>query len=321
MERAGAGLARVAAAAAVGGPLCVVVGKGNNGGDGLVAARLLREDGHVVRVLSIAPTDELRGDAATNLERLPGDPPETWDPAGLDGAGVVVDALLGTGFEGEPREPVAGAIAAINAQPAPVVACDVPSGVNAGTGEVEGEAVRAAVTATFHGAKAGLWVEPGKGHAGVVEVVDIGVPRGAPSPERVGLVSERVLGLYPHRPRNGSKFDSGVVVVAGGSAGLTGAPTMVARSAQRAGAGYVQVAVPSSVQQVVELRLLEQMTRACPTRTAGTRLPARTIWQSWPSVPARWSWARAWVARRARWPLPGGWPARWWPRCWWTPTG
>ncbi len=107
----------------------------------------------VVRVLAIAPTDELRGDPATNLERLPGDPPEAWDPAALEGAGVVVDALLGTGFEGEPREPVAGAIAAINAQPAPVVACDVPSGVNATTGEVEGEAVRAAVTATFHGAE------------------------------------------------------------------------------------------------------------------------------------------------------------------------
>jgi ADP-dependent NAD(P)H-hydrate dehydratase / NAD(P)H-hydrate epimerase len=269
MERAGAGLARLAADAAGHGPVCVVVGKGNNGGDGLVAARLLREDGHTVRVLAIAPTDELRGDAATSLERLPGAPPEAWDPAALDGAGVVVDALLGTGFEGEPREPVAGAIAAINAQPAPVVACDVPSGVNATTGEVEADAVRATVTATFHGPKVGLWVEPGKGHAGVVEVVEIGVPRGAPAPERAGLISERVLSLYPHRARNGSKFDSGVVVVAGGSAGLTGAPTLAARSAQRAGAGYVQVAVPASVRQVVELRLLEQMTRALPDVDGG----------------------------------------------------
>ena len=269
MERAGAGLARIAAEAAGDGPLCVVVGKGNNGGDGLVAARLLREDGHVVRVLAIAPTEELRGDAATNLERLPGAPPEAWDPAALEGAGVVVDALLGTGFEGEPREPVAGAIAAINAQAAPVVACDLPSGVNATTGEVEAEAVRATVTATFHGPKVGLWVEPAKGHAGLVEVVEIGVPRGAPAPERAGLISERVLALYPHRSRNGSKFDSGVVVVAGGAAGLTGAPTMAARSAARAGAGYVQVAVPASAQQVVELRLLEQMTRGLPDEDGG----------------------------------------------------
>jgi ADP-dependent NAD(P)H-hydrate dehydratase / NAD(P)H-hydrate epimerase len=144
------------------------------------------------------------------------------------------------------------------------VACDVPSGVNASTGEVEGEAVRAAATATFHGPKIGLHVEPGKGHAGRVETVEIGIPRGAPGAERAGLISERVLALYPRRERSGSKFASGVVVVAGGSMGLTGAPTMAARSAQRAGAGYVQVAVPRPVQPAVDLRLLEQMSRALP---------------------------------------------------------
>jgi NAD(P)H-hydrate epimerase len=264
MERAGGGLARVAAEVGGGGPVCVVVGKGNNGGDGLVAARHLREDGHPVVVLSVAPAEELRGDAATNLGRLPGDAPEPFAPERLAGAAVVVDALLGTGFEGAPRDPVAPAIAVLNAQSARVVACDVPSGVDASTGEVEGEAVRAAVTATFHGSKVGLHVEPGKTHAGVVDVVEIGIPRGAPAPGEVGLISERVLGLYPHRRRSGSKFDSGVVVVAGGSRGLTGAPTMAARSAQRAGAGYVQLAVPASVEQVVELRLLEQMTRGLP---------------------------------------------------------
>ena len=244
MERAGAGLARVAAEAAAPGPLRIVVGKGNNGGDGLVAARLLREDGHELDVLSTAPLEELRGDARVNLERLPGDAPEPFAAERLDGSGVVVDALLGTGFEGVPREPVASAIAAINAAAAPVVGCDVPSGVNASTGEVEGEAVGALVTATFHGSKLGLHVEPGKSHAGAVAVIEIGIPRGAPAPEAGGLISERVLDLYPHRQRSGSKFASGVVVVAGGSAGLTGAPTMAARSASRAGAGYVQVAVP-----------------------------------------------------------------------------
>ncbi|HEU0023982.1 MAG TPA: NAD(P)H-hydrate dehydratase [Thermoleophilaceae bacterium] len=264
MERAGIGLASAAAAAAGDGPVCVVIGKGNNGGDGLVAARLLREDGHPVTVLAISPLEELRGDAEVNLERLPGDPPEPFAPDRLEGAGVVVDAILGTGFEGAPRDPAASAIAALNDQPAPIVACDIPSGVDAATGEVEGEAARAAVTATFHGPKVGLYVEPGKSRAGVVEVVEIGVPRGAPQPGRAGLISDRVLDLYPRRRRSGSKFDSGVVVVAGGSTGLTGAPTMAARSAQRAGAGYVQVAVPASVEQVVELRLLEQMTRGLP---------------------------------------------------------
>ncbi len=264
MERAGAGLARVAAEAAAPGPLRIVVGKGNNGGDGLVAARLLREDGHELDVLSTAPLEELRGDARVNLERLPGDAPEPFAAERLDGSGVVVDALLGTGFEGVPREPVASAIAAINAAAAPVVGCDVPSGVNASTGEVEGEAVGALVTATFHGSKLGLHVEPGKSHAGAVAVIEIGIPRGAPAPEAGGLISERVLDLYPHRQRSGSKFASGVVVVAGGSAGLTGAPTMAARSASRAGAGYVQVAVPRSAQAAIDMRLLEQMSRGLP---------------------------------------------------------
>ena len=264
MERAGAGLARVVAEAAAPGPVRIVVGKGNNGGDGLVAARLLREDGQEVDVLSTAPLEELRGDARANLERLPGSAPEPFAPERLDGSGVIVDALLGTGFEGVAREPAASAIAAINAVGAPVVACDVPSGVNASTGEIEAEAVSALATATFHGSKLGLHVEPGKSHAGAVEVVDIGVPRGAPAPGAGGLISERVLDLYPHRPRSGSKFESGVVVVVGGSAGLTGAPTMAARSASRAGAGYVQVAVPESAQAAIDMRLLEQMSRGLP---------------------------------------------------------
>jgi ADP-dependent NAD(P)H-hydrate dehydratase / NAD(P)H-hydrate epimerase len=264
MERAGAGLARVTAAVARPGPVRVVVGKGNNGGDGLVVARLLREDGHEVDVLTTGALHELRGDPRTNLERLPGEPPQPFDPVRLAGSGVIVDALLGTGFEGSPREPVASAIAAINAAGAPVVACDVPSGVNASSGEVEGEAVRADATATFHAPKLGLLVAPGKEHAGAVESVPIGIPRGAPGPDRAGLMSERLLELYPRRGRSGSKFASGVVVVVGGSLGLTGAPTMAALSAARAGAGYVQVAVPGPVQPAVDLRLLEQMSRGLP---------------------------------------------------------
>jgi hydroxyethylthiazole kinase-like uncharacterized protein yjeF len=264
MERAGEGLARVTAAAARPGPIRVVVGKGNNGGDGFVVARLLRADGHEVDVLAAADLDGLKGDAKANLERLPGRPPEAFASDRLSGSGAVVDALLGTGFEGAPREPLASAIAAINESDSPVVACDVPSGVDAATGEVAGEAVHAAVTATFHGPKIGLYVNPGREHAGAVEVVEIGIPRGAQGAERAGLIADRVLDLYPRRERSGSKFVSGVVVVAGGSLGLTGAPTMAARSAQRAGAGYVQVAVPGAVQQAVDLRLLEQMSRGLP---------------------------------------------------------
>jgi NAD(P)H-hydrate epimerase len=246
------------------GPVRVVIGKGNNGGDGLVAARLLREEGRVVDVLAVAPVEELSGDPATMLERLLGSPPEPFAPERLEGSGAVVDALLGTGFSGSPREPVAGAIAAINDQDGPVVACDVPSGVDASSGEVEGQAVRAVATATFHGSKIGLHVMPGAAHAGQVEVVEIGIPRGAPAPEHAGLIAERVIELFPHRGREGTKFTSGVVVVVGGSKGLTGAPTMAALAAGRAGAGYVEVAVPEPVQPAVDMRLLEQMTRGLP---------------------------------------------------------
>jgi NAD(P)H-hydrate epimerase len=122
MERAGEGLARVVAAAARPGPVRVVIGKGNNGGDGLVVARLLRQDGHRVDVLATGALDELQGDALANLRLLPGRPPEPFAPERLDGSGAIVDAMLGTGFQGAPRDPVASAIAAMNAQDAPVVA-------------------------------------------------------------------------------------------------------------------------------------------------------------------------------------------------------
>jgi ADP-dependent NAD(P)H-hydrate dehydratase / NAD(P)H-hydrate epimerase len=269
MERAGEGLARTAAeladASGREGPIRVVVGKGNNGGDGLVAARVLREQGRAVEVLSTAPLDEFGGGARANLDRLPGDPPvEGVQAERLTGSAAVIDALLGTGFSGKPREPAASAIALMAAQDAPVVACDAPSGVDASTGVVEGEAVRATVTATFHAPKIGLHVAPGALHAGEVRTIEIGIPRDAPSAQRAGLISERVLELVPSRARAGSKFDAGVVVVAGGMRGLTGAPTMAALAAMRTGAGYVQLAVPESTQTVFALKLMEAMTVGQP---------------------------------------------------------
>jgi NAD(P)H-hydrate epimerase len=281
MERAGAGLAVVVSEAATDGPIRVVIGKGNNGGDGLVAARLLRQDGHEVDVLAVGNPDELQGDAQANLDRLPGAAPLDFDAARLEGSGAIVDAMLGTGFEGEPREPVASAIRAINAarggaaargggsRRTVVVACDVPSGVNATTGEVSGDAVEADVTATFHGAKVGLYVNPGKSHSGHVEVIEIGIPRSAPAPAAAGLISGRVLLRAPRRERSGNKFKSGTVVVAGGARGLTGAPTMAALSAMRTGAGYVQLAVPAPAQTVLDLRLMEAMTHGLPDQDGG----------------------------------------------------
>jgi ADP-dependent NAD(P)H-hydrate dehydratase / NAD(P)H-hydrate epimerase len=266
MERAGAAVAHAVERVAPDGAVTVVCGKGNNGGDGLVAARLLREVGRDVSI--VCTSDELSEDARANAERLPGESPLAFGDAGasaaLESGAAIVDALLGTGFAGEPRGVTAQAIAAVNAARAPVVAVDVPSGVDASSGVVSGAAVRAAVTVTFHAAKPGLWIAPGKAHAGEVEVVDIGIPHDAPLEAPIGLIASAVLGELPRREASSTKFSSGHVVVAGGSRGLTGAPTMAGQASMRAGAGYVTVCVPASVQAVVATRApAELMTRAC----------------------------------------------------------
>jgi ADP-dependent NAD(P)H-hydrate dehydratase / NAD(P)H-hydrate epimerase len=281
MERAGAGVARAAERLAPDGPVTVVCGKGNNGGDGLVVARLLRDSGRRVTVVCVAPPAELSGDARANLDRLPGEAPvrlsgSAWSegidepaPAALAelfGAdALVVDALLGTGFRGEPHGAVAEAIEAVNAAGAPVVSVDVPSGVDASTGVVSWPAVRASLTVTFHAAKPGLWIRPGKAHAGELQTIDIGIPRGAPGAASVGLIAPSVLDLLPRRDPASTKFTSGHVLVAGGSRGLTGAPRMAAEASMRAGAGYVTACVPASLQGVIAAAATpEMMTRGLP---------------------------------------------------------
>jgi ADP-dependent NAD(P)H-hydrate dehydratase / NAD(P)H-hydrate epimerase len=267
MERAGTGLAALVEELVPAGRVVTVCGKGNNGGDGLVVARLLRGRGREVDVLLLGEVEELRGDAKVNAERLPGASPAPFRTEDLGGAAGIVDAVLGTGFSGEPREPAAGAIAAINEAglaEAVVVACDVPSGVDASTGEVDGAAVRARATATFHAAKPGLWIDPGKSHAGEVRVIDIGIPAGGPGEPQIGLISDRAAAGVPRRGRASTKFAAGSVLVCGGSRGLTGAPCMASESAMRAGAGYVTACVPASLNVIFESQLLEVMTVPLP---------------------------------------------------------
>jgi hydroxyethylthiazole kinase-like uncharacterized protein yjeF len=281
MERAGTGVARAVERLAPDGAVTVVCGKGNNGGDGLVVARLLREAGRRVTVVCVVSPEDFAGDARANLERLPGEPPvrlsgAAWtreggatpatngaEPADVLDVDVLVDALLGTGFQGEPRNAVAEAIDAINASAAHVVSVDVPSGVDASSGVVVGAAVRAEITVTFHAAKPGLWIRPGKAHAGEVQVIDIGIPRGAPSDATLGLIAPSVLARLPRRQASSTKFVSGHVTVAGGSRGLTGAPRMAGEASMRAGAGYVTVCIPASLQGILAAAgTPELMTRA-----------------------------------------------------------
>lgn len=318
MERAGWGLADVAQARQPTGPVVVVVGKGNNGGDGLVVARLLRERGRDVQLLLLGDPEELRGDARANLERLPGAAPVSFSADRLRDAQLIVDAILGTGFSGEPREPARSAIQAINARGAAgccVVACDVPSGVDASTGEVDGEAVHADATATFHALKPGLWIRPGKELSGEVAVIDIGIPKGAPVHPGIGLITPRVLGAIPRRAAEATKFSAGSVLVAGGSPGLTGAPTMASMAAARAGAGYVTVAVPGSLVAVLAAKLLEVMQVELPERDGALapeaadalleraqRVQALVLGPGLGRAPASLEFARA-VAARAEVPL------------------
>jgi NAD(P)H-hydrate epimerase len=273
METAGRSVAEAAAQAATSPVAAIVCGKGNNGGDGLVAARALRETGFEVNALLLAPPDELSDDARANVDRFDGarevDPGEL--AAAIRGSGVVIDAVFGTGFAGSPRGPAVAAIEAMNEVEAPVVATDIASGVNASTGEVEGAAVAADVTVTFHAPKIGHWVAPGKEHTGQLNVAPIGIPDGAPVQPKAGLITPRVLELAPARAAGSTKFSSGQVLVVGGSRGLTGAVSMAALAAIRTGAGYATAAVPADLEHIFEIKLTEVMTIGCASRDGRLR--------------------------------------------------
>jgi hydroxyethylthiazole kinase-like uncharacterized protein yjeF len=268
MERAGEGLFEVVWKHAPPGEVVVVCGGGNNGGDGYAVARLLRQAGRSVSVLHTSDPAKLSGDAAVMRDRLLGEPSLPFAAGALDGAAVIVDAMLGTGFSGSPRDHVAAAIAAINEADAFVLAADVPSGVDAATGAIAGEAVRATITATFHAAMPGLWIAPGKAHAGEVVVVDIGMGRvgsdSGPAEPWAGLIGAGILATYPRRGAESTKFASGHVLVAGGARGLTGAPCLASMAAMRAGAGYVTACVPDSLNDIFEIKLTEVMSAPLP---------------------------------------------------------
>jgi NAD(P)H-hydrate epimerase len=184
---------------------------------------------------------------------------------------VVIDAVFGTGFAGSPRDPAGSAIEAMNDADPPVVATDIASGVNASTGEVEGKAVHADLTVTFHAPKLGHWISPGKDHTGDLRVAPIGIPDGAPVEATAGLIGTGVLELAPHRLPGSTKFTSGQVVVVGGSRGLTGAVCLSALGAIRSGAGYATVAVPADLESIFEIKLTEVMSLGCASREGKLR--------------------------------------------------
>jgi NAD(P)H-hydrate epimerase len=279
MERAGRAVAR-AAVDLVGGVYgrraVVVCGKGNNGGDGLVAARHLARWGMRVAVVAVENTDALREPAAVNLGRLAevGVPVRGWSSATLAHelarADVAIDAIFGTGFRGFPEDEWADSIDGLNAGRVPIVAVDIPSGVNGATGAVEGAGVHAELTVTFGAAKVGVALLPGAELAGAVRVVDIGFAEGLVGASAFLVEPSDVAAWMPVRPVDTHKRATGVLVVVAGSRGMTGAPALVAEAAGRIGAGLVTVAAPAEILPTIQSHLTEATFLPLPATERGS---------------------------------------------------
>jgi NAD(P)H-hydrate epimerase len=280
MDNAGTGAAALIArwlAPIRGKAVVVVCGKGNNGGDGFVVARRLKARGAAVRVFLVGRRAEVRGDAADALGRWRGRAEEVEEPSGLaralGGADVIVDALLGTGVSGAARGPVAAAIEAINRAGAggvPVVALDLPSGLDSDRGALLGPTVKAWRTVTFAGLKRSLLLAPAAAQAGVVEIGDIGVPAEA---ARRGITTWRleiadVRPSFPPRDLDAHKGRFGHLLIVAGSLGKTGAAVLAGHAALRSGVGLCTIAAPASQQPIVAAQAPEYMTEALPETAA-----------------------------------------------------
>jgi len=276
MERAGAATAHVVYerfGPIAGCRVLVVAGGGNNGGDGFVIARELHRVGADVAVFATS-SSEYEGDPKTNLDILDNldvrfiEQDEYEEK--LQKADLVVDALLGTGFAGEVREKEAGFIEKMNTSEVFTVAVDVPSGVDASTGEVWGEAVQADLTVCAHAAKLGCVITPGMEYAGEVAVVDIGIPPEADAePALVWLDAASLQGTVPRRDSGAHKYSAGALLVVAGSTEATGAAVMVARGAQRTGCGIIFVATAEGVAPFVDAQLVEVLVSGVPEDEAG----------------------------------------------------
>jgi hydroxyethylthiazole kinase-like uncharacterized protein yjeF len=264
MERAGTAVSDlVAAQFPAGSRIVVVTGPGNNGGDGFVAARRLVERGYRVEVLLVGALAQLKGDAVVAAERWRG-PVSAASADALAGAGLIVDALFGAGLdrpvEGLPR----AMIEAMNAQGSPVIAVDLPSGINGTSGAVMGAAVKAARTVTFFRKKAAHVLLPGRLFCGQVTVADIGIPESVLAqirPQTFENVPALWRAHFPTPREDGHKYDRGHAVVASGPSWSTGAARLAARGALRAGAGLVTIASPGEALAVNAATNLAVMVR------------------------------------------------------------
>ncbi len=285
MERAGRGVVE-ALEQAFGSPagkrVTIFCGKGNNGGDGFVVARLLRRKRARVSVLLLADPKELRGDAQSMYRRLvrsAGASVVTAQPAKgrirerADHADFLIDALLGTGLSSPVKGRYQEAIAAMNGSLAPTIAVDLPSGIHSDNGEILGTAVAASLTVTFGCPKIGLYVGGAINQAGRIVISDIGIPQEfvRALSLKVHLLTPQIIKpLLPQRPMASHKGTYGHAGIIAGSPGKTGAAALAGKSALRIGTGLVTVATPKTVNPTLEAQLLEAMTAPMPETDEGT---------------------------------------------------
>ena len=277
MERAGAGVVTHLLqhyGSPKGKQVLVFCGKGNNGGDGLVVARLLQNKGAHLHVILMAPYQELSKDAKTMFRRLKTKPSQIFTlpsqetlQALVQKGHILIDALLGTGLSSSLREPYAMAIEMMNASPAYTVAMDIPSGIDSETGAILGTAVHADLTVTFGCHKIGLYIGNAIDQVGHIEIVDIGIPKTFVEdikPQTQLLTAQYIRSLVPSRRASSHKGTFGHAGIVAGSPGKAGAPALAALGALRTGTGLVTVATPQTVAPIVEAKLLEIMTLALP---------------------------------------------------------
>lgn len=271
MERAGAATAAEARnLLPQPGRVLIFCGGGNNGGDGYVAARLLAGRKYQVEIAMLVEPAKLAGAAAAAFAKIAADEkiakipisarrrPKTPD--------LIIDALFGFGLRGAVRGAGAKAIKLINSIAAPVLAVDIPSGVNSDTGGVESEAVMADRTITFTAPKAGMAIYPGLEHTGTIRVADIGIDKQIVARHTNICLGSRALvrRLLPKRRPDTHKGDCGRALIIAGSVGMTGAAAMCSRAAMRSGAGLVTLAVPESLNDILETKTTEVMTMPLP---------------------------------------------------------
>ena len=248
MENAGRAVAEAVLARWSPRPVVVIAGPGNNGGDGFVAARHLAQAGWPVRVAVTAGRETLKGDAAVMAGRWAGEMVAAGAGV-LGGQALAVDAIFGAGLSRAVEGPVGEVIAALNASRLPVVAVDIPSGIDGATGQMRGQAVRATLTVTFFRKKPCHLLLPGRAHCGDVVLADIGIPQRVLE-EIAPLIYENLPALWgaalPLRRLSGHKYDYGHAVAVSGGPWSTGAARLAAMAALRAGAGLVTVASPAA---------------------------------------------------------------------------